>query len=294
MSLDFLKSEIAMIEISLDRKEFQPGDAVHVWITVQSEKGVKVGSGKIALFCSEKDLVQRTTGSGKNRHTSTTWVDHISEVASEDFLGEIEIGPNFYQTYNFNWQLPMDLLPSLEGTIIKINWMVKASLERKMAVDVHSESSILVSIPMPGEITAQADGFAREVARCHLDDVDLSILLPRTNWAAGESIQGRLVIQALKDFKLTDIRLELVQTEDVPDYDGNEFESKVKIDLAGSTNMTAGQTLSLPFQIGVPSYALPTISSPHGKVRWELDGILARRLAKDYHIVQPLCIFGKG
>ncbi len=295
--LDFLSRSVATVELSLDRQAYQPGDAIHARVSVHSEKEVKVRQGRISLLYNEKYQVRsRTTTGGRQprQSYSYSWRTDAREVITEDFLAETVIGPNFSQVYEFNWTMPAGVIPGLKANIFEVTWLVKAMLEREMAVDINTESNILVSVPMPAEVTAQADGLLHEFTNNQLEKVALSLILPRTAWQAGETIAGKLLMQARDDIKLTDIRMELVRSEKVPENAGNETEERLSWRLAESTSLAAGQTLSLPFQIEIPTDAAPSVTLHHGDIWWKIDGILARRLAQDYHIEQPLEIFGKA
>ncbi len=294
--LDFLSRSVATVEVNLDRQVYQPGDAIHARVTVQANKEVKVRQGRISLVYKEKYQVRsRTTTGGKHPHQgySYSWLTDAREMIAENFLEYAIIGPDFSEVYEFNWQMPDGVLPSLKANLFEVTWLVQATLERERALDINAEHYILVSVPMPGEVTAQADGMLHEFTNDQIDEVALSLLLPRTTWQAGETIAGKLLLQARSDLKLTDIRMELVRNERVPVNAGNEKEQRWSWTLAGSTSLAAGETLGLPFRVEVPTDGVPSVSLNHGEIWWKIDGILARRLAQDYHIEQPLDIFGK-
>ncbi len=295
MALDFLKSSVARLEVNLDRQTYQPGDTINGRVTLQAENEVKVRGGKVSILCQEKYQVRYRTRSGRHgSSTTTTWRTDTREVFSKTLLEEMVIPPHFNQAYDFDWQVAADAFPSLVGKIVKVTWWAKATLDRPKAVDVNAEAGFVVSIPMPGAKTNPIDGLQAGGTSDHREDVDLSLKLPRTDWELGETIEGQLEIQARKDFKLTAIRVELVQTESVPEAEGNSRETSVKVSLAGSTSMTAGQSLSLPFQVEIPPDGLPNLNGVHSEVSWKLAGILARRLAFDYHVVQPLRVYSKA
>lgn len=122
---------------------------------------------------------------------------------------------------------------------------------------------------------------------------DISFWLPRTQWALGETIQGRLSVLAHKDIKFSDIRVELIQYERVPESSGNESTTELRTGLAEKTEMTAGQSLTLPFQIQLPQDGAPSFYTERGSITWTLKGVLARRLATDYHIRKDLEVYSQ-
>jgi hypothetical protein len=295
MALDFLKGSVAKLEIMVDGNVFQPGDTIHGRVILQVEDNeVNVRGGRIAILCQEKYQVRHRTHGRQGSHNTYTWKTDTVGVFHKTLMDEMTLSPHFYQGYDFDCQLPADALPSLDGKIVKVTWWVKATLDRPKAVDVNTEAGFMVYSPIQGRITTPTEPALAALTGKHQEDVELILGLPRTDWELGESIEGELGITAHKDFKLTDIRLELVQSEYVAESSGNTHQMTVKAALAGSTAMTAGQSLSLPFKIEIPSEGLPTLNAPHSKVSWNLYGTLARRLATDYHIDQPLQVYNKG
>jgi hypothetical protein len=170
--------------------------------------------------------------------------------------------------------------------------LVKATLDRPKAVDINAKSGFVVSCPIPGEKPTQSTLQLRGTSE-QQQDVDLSLWLPRSDWELGETIEGKLEMQAHKDFKLSGIRVELVQFKIVLEKEGNISGTSVKANLAESTIMKAGQTLTLPFQIEVPRRGAPSIDSENIAIFWRIEGILDRPLAKDYHVVQDLRVFSQ-
>jgi hypothetical protein len=292
MVLDFLKKDIVKLEITLDRQTYQPGDQINGRVTLQVDNEIKTRGAKISIFCQEKYQVRHRTHSSKGgSSTSYQWKTQTREVFSQEILNEIELPAHFYQASDFSWQVDSEALPSVTGKIVKVSWWAKATLDRPKAVDANTEAGFVVTIPIPGDQYHQSQELASVGSNDSPDEVDLSLWLPRTDWELGETIRGKLVMTAHKDLKLSDIRIELVQCEDVPESSGNTNESKVVETLAKGTVLTAGQSLSLPFQLTIPEQGLASFSGSNSSVTWTLTGILARRLATDYHVFKELQVY---
>jgi len=297
MVLDLLKGGKSDLIITLDRQTtYFPGDQIQARLDLKTEKDLKIQQGLIALLCEVKYQIRSRR---QTRHGSTTYLHWASEsqvVDKQIFLEEGVIPAGINQSFEFKGLIPKDAFPTLDGKIIKVNWLVKATLNRKMAIDVNSETGFTVSSRLPAEVNPQAVSqfdFKEYRHSSDPDKADISFLLPRTDWALGEIINGQLVVQAHKEFKLTDIRVELIYTENVPAGNGNVYQGIERINLAEATKFDPGQTLTLPFQITVPQKGYPSINPSQSEITWSLKGILARRLATDYYTEQALQVYSQ-
>ncbi len=313
MVLDILKSSGAKLDINLDRQSYQPGDRIQGRVTLQVENELKVTKGRVVILCLVKYKVHTRHGTGRNRYDTYKWLTETREVFSKTILEETVLPPRFYQNYDLDWQVASDALPSLAGKIIKVNWLARAHLDRPRAIDIAAESQFSVVCPLPLEYHDQFTGSEVQSSYIHPEDVaqsfilpgvnkvfgykkdiSLSLIIPRLHWELGENIAGQLDIEASKECKFTDIRLELHQLEEVSDSSGNTSVTSWKTKLAGSTVMRAGEKLSLPFHIAIPSAGLPSLDAGNRKVNWILEATLARRLASDDHISHSLKLYAKN
>lgn len=295
--LELLKGGKSDLIITLDRqKTYFPGDQIQARLNLKLEKELKIKQGLIALLCEIKSQIRSRRRSRHGTVEYKHWKTDTQVVGNLVFLEECVIPAGSNQSFEFKGLIPKDAHPTLDGEIIKVNWRVKATLNRKMAIDVNSETGIIVTSRLPAEINPQAVSqfdFKEYRHSSDPDHVDISFLLPRTDWALGETIDGHLVVQARKEFKLTDIRIELICTENVFADSGNICQGIERVILAEATKFDPGQTLTLPFKITVPKEGLPSINTSQCEITWSLKGILARRLAIDYYTNQALQVYSQ-
>ncbi len=311
MPLDFLKVSSAKIEINLERQSYQPGGHVHGKLTLQTENELEVSKGTIVILCLAKYQVCSHHNDGKS-HLHYKWVRGTREEFSKKIIEEMVLPPRFYQMYDFDWQIPSNAIPSIDGKIIQLSWLVRVHLERPKAIDVTVETPFRVIHPIPME---DHYPFTRKKARKSYNlpkaeypsstllasnqvlgetkDINLSLTLPTSYLELGDTIDGQLELHACKDCKFTEIRLELHQSEEVGEGAGNTSVTSWKVKLAGNKTMKAGEDLALPFKIEIPSSGLPSINAGSLMVKWSLEGIVARRLAPDYHVSHLLEVFSK-
>ena len=288
---DLFKGGKTSVKLTLDRPvgedatqvyPYYPGETVHASVTLVSEKEVKIQEGRIALVYQEEYQYKHHHHSrdshGHSRTTvATTWATDEREANRQVFLGETSLPAGTQKTYEFDLPIPTNAAPSAQAEIVHIKWMVKATLDRKMAGDIEDKVDLPVFTGASGTSAQPVQaGVSNEP-----DEADLIFSLPGKEWVMGETIAGWLQINPKKEFDVTEIRVELVRRERVPRDLGNEHETSMPVKLSDGTRLMPGQNLSLPFNIAIPSPVPATFSTPNSKLEWMLKGILARRLRKD-------------
>jgi hypothetical protein len=281
---DFLKGGKIDLKVTFDRAPalYFPGESILATISLDSEKELKIKEGRVVLFYRDKfeyTTTTQTTDSDGNTETSTSknWRSDDYEQAQDLFiLGETTIPKGFAQTYDFVAQVPESFPTTYRGKIIIVQWLVKATLDRKLAGDINAEAEATVLVAPTGERAPVQLGQSDEPG-----EADFSFELPDEEWVSGETISGSLVIRPQKSFEATEVRVELVQSEHVSYDEGNTNENTIKVKLAGKTKLNPSETLRLPFQVQIPQTCAPSGSAGHWSVTWKLKGVLARFLRKD-------------
>lgn len=276
----------------LDRSDmpYQPGETVHVTLTVQGEKELKIKQGRVALVYTEEYRIRERERDSDDNSTSVnerTLTDH-KEIRREVFMQEGVIPANTAKSYAFELPLPSDAAPTYSGRIINVTWQVKATLDRKMAPDVNSEAALTVSAPAPGRRVAAGNfGMASNTG-----DTDMAIWLPKEEWRAGETIEGKLIVTPKKDFDVNEVRVELRRVENVPAQEGNAFTDNVAVLKPGpGTKFSAGNVAAYPFSVRIPDKGSPTLRGLNGTAVWSLKGVLARRLRSDYTVEEEIGVY---
>jgi hypothetical protein len=290
---NFLKGGKVNLDVAVDRPSgvYFPGETVHVKISLNSDKDLKFQEGRAALLYQEKYQVRtthRTTDSHGHSHTEEElrWQTNNQEVARQVFLGETNLPKGSTQNFEFEAQIPPAAPPTCPGNIIQVRWLAKATLDRKLVGDINAEVPLTVLVCPAGARTPGQFGQSNEPA-----EALMSLELPGTDWAAGETIEGKLSISPQKDFDATEVRVELEQAESVPYDRGNLKVNAVQLKLAGKTKITAGQTLTFPFQLQVPQPCSPTGFTGNWSVSWKLKGILSRFMRKDTAVEVELKVY---
>ena len=292
--LNIFKGGKVSLNVVLDRPDmpYQPGETVHVTLTVQGEKELKIQQGRVALVYTEEYRIRERERDSDDNSTSVnerTLNDH-KEIRREVFMQEGVIPATTAKSYTFDLLLPGDAAPTCSGRIINSTWQVKATLDRKMAPDVNNEAALTVNAPAPGRRLAAGNfGMASNTG-----DTDMAIWLPKEEWRAGETIEGKLIVTPKKDFDVNEVRVELRRVENVPEQEGNTFTDNVAVLKPGAgTKFSAGTVVEYPFSVRLPDKGSPTMRGLHGTVVWSLKGVLARRLRSDYTVEEEIGVYAQ-
>lgn len=291
--LNFLKGDKVNLTVAVDRPSgiYFPGETIHAIISLESDREFKFQEGRVALLYQEKyqyRTIHHTTGSKGHSQTETVyrWQNNDLEVARQVFLNETTLPQGTAQSFRFNAQIPPSAPPTCPGNIIQVNWLVKATLDRKLSSDINAQAQLIVLTSPLGTQTPGQYGQSNE-----LGEAQMTLELPGSEWVAGETIEGILLVTPQKNFDATEVRVEVEQTENVSYDRGNQKVNTVNIKLAGKTKFTASETLRFPFQIQIPQPCSPSCSSNNWSVTWKLKGILARFLRKDTFVEQEINIY---
>jgi hypothetical protein len=292
---DFLKPNKVDLTVRLDRPSavYNPGDAVRASVTVTAQKDLTVQEGRIVLLCCErfqkKSVERQQDDDGTSTSVNTSWQTNNEEFGREVFLSEGVVPGGATQTYTFTAQIPPDARPTwLGGKIVERTWLVKATLDRKLAADVNSEAPLFVTSVAPG-LLAAAGSFGRSNA---FGEVGLSFSLPGKEWVLGDTVAGEFQINPIKDVDVNDIRVELERVENVPQDRGNTYRDARTAKLAGKTSLRSGQPLALPFSLLIAAPSPTSGRTANYSVTWLLRGVLTRGLLKsDYAIEEELSVY---
>lgn len=288
---DFLKGGKATLTVTLDRatKIYAPGETIHANVRVEGVKDLKIQAAKIALVSREEyEYKYETRDSDGDLETRTSKTTDELKVWEKQFLNETTIKANSNQTFEFDIPLPPNALPSVEGgNILNHEWLVKTTLDRKLAGDVEDKQTVYVLAPASNKMLgAGTYGSSNEPG-----EAELSLRVSNTQFAVGEIIAGEFIIRPQKDFDVTEIRVELERIESVPRDEGNTVQDAQTVKLAGGTKLTRGNEMVMPFQIKVPTSAPITCRTRHGSIEWMLRGVLSRRMRGDTIVEQEIFLY---
>lgn len=294
---DFLKGGKATIKVSADRpvQPYWLGETVHATVTVSGEKDMKVQQARCELvFHEEYEYRYRDTHRDSDGHEHTeekrSWVTEERVVQKEMMFGETTIKGGTNQTFQFNFPIPTNAAPTAStGKIVKVKWILKGILDRKLLPDISDNVELLVFTTPPNQnVQPGVFGSSNEPG-----EAEMNFSLPRLEWVLGETLAGEFRINPNKEFEATEIRMELVRREFVPRDLGNESIERFPIKLAQGTHLAPGQNLVFPFNLMLPPSVPASFRTQRSCVEWKISGVLARRLRGDTHVEQEILVYNK-
>ena len=215
------------------------------------------------------------------------WKTDERQLSQTAFLPETTITAGSNQNFEFDFAIPPNSPPTAQGNIIHIKWLVKATLDRKLAGDVEAQTEITVVNTLPdGQPGEGRYGNSSEPL-----EAELQLVLPSLAFVLGEAISGTLVVTPQKGFDVSEVRLTLVQRENVPQAEGNTHAAEQTVKLSLQVKLQAGPPLSFPFKVTIPSGGSPSCQTPNGSITWALVGTLARRLRKDTNVEESVTVY---
>lgn len=194
--------------------------------------------------------------------------------------------PEVISTCRVNVNVPIDAPPSCHGRKVDVNWILQAVL------DLQGHRKKVKEVPVQIMSTPVSAGKALTTGEKSYKDCVLSLEVPVTILSKG-TVSGRLQVEALREFQMRGIRVELRQIEDAScDVTVNDVIAQQ--DLSGPVSLGVRESPSFAFSLPLPSDAPPTMKSPHSSLRWQVRAILDRRLHPDFHIEKDVFIYNSA
>ncbi len=290
---DFLKGGKAKIHVTLDRPmlPYYLGETVHATVTIEGEKELKIQEARVALVCHEEyeyryESHHRDSEGQHHTEVHTSWQTDEQVIQQQQLMGQGAIPSAFMQTYEFSAAIPASAPPTCDGgRIVRVKWLVKATLDRKLAGDIEDKAELLVFVAPPGQMVSPGEfGFSNEP-----QEATLALALPGKEWVLGETIQGQLLVRPQKESDATEVRVELVRVENVPRDRGNESKEEVKV--ASKTKFQPGQDLTFPFSVAIPSPRPVSGRTRNSTITWRLRGVLARFMRGDTRVEEEIFVY---
>ncbi|HKP90232.1 MAG TPA: sporulation protein, partial [Thermoleophilaceae bacterium] len=277
------------VQMSVDRTDFHPGDSVTARIVVGGEKDDRVQGGRVEIAYKNRYLKEeRDYDSDGTSTTKTVTREDDVVVAMQPLPGgataPVEMGEHVV-TLTF----PPNAPPSAhepEGFGDLVKWEVRAILDRKMAFDPDATQVVTVySRPETYASWAQSAPVAKSA------EVPMDLTLSNRVLRPGEGISGELTITPRESAKGRSVRIQLERRRtDTPD-DISRTETLDGVELAGKTDLEAGETLRFPFEVALPVGVPPCFQTGKSHMHWYVEGIVDRRMRGDFVVEAEIAVY---
>lgn len=279
----------AEVNVTLDKPAYLPGEVIRATIEVRGTKSLDVQAGRAELrYENEYSYRNRERDSDGDYHTVTRTSTDARTVEANQFWQGGTLGSGSFENYTVEFTLPTGCPPTGEGEIVKVKWYVQVVLDIKRAIDVTAEAPVVVLSPAEAYGDwANNEPFGKDQSECWLD-----IRLDRRSFRPAETITGTAVVQAAGAFNATDVRVELIQFEEVPEREGNtNEETHGTLVVAQDLQFQPGVNQEYPFQLVLPATLCPSLHTDHGAVHWGVKLVVARRLRSDYNLTKEIGVY---
>jgi sporulation-control protein spo0M len=197
--------------------------------------------------------------------------------------------PVAFGEQSFTLAFPPDAPPSAHepagfGDVVR--WEVRAILDRRMAFDPDASQQVTVrSRPEQYAHWAQSPPLPKS-AEC-----PMGLDLPNRTLRPGERLSGTLTVAPRESVKGRSIRVQLERRRtDTPD-NLQRTETLYGAELAGPTELEAGQTRSFPFEVELPPNSPPTFNAARNHMHWFVEGIIDRKLRGDHVVEAEVAVY---
>ncbi len=287
---DFLKGGKYRLTLDLDRqtRTYYPGENITVNGVLEARKGMDTQGGSITLVRRERIQAKRFEQSydseAMGQTTERTGWEQVEHVVSHvEFLapGVIEGVRNF----TVQIDIPEQTIPSFQGKLIEVEWLLKTVVDRKMHPDLNDEQGVDFRLPSYPYQIQQAAGLSSRP-----NDINLSIQLQDKSWDFYRPLTGNLLILPLNDFDVKGFRVDLVRVERVPGAKENSTNVTFQGVKQEGAQLKEGISAVVPFQVEMPQPGMTSLDTGSWSVSWLLQATLFRSWRKDIILVDELVI----
>ena len=276
MPISFMRRPRADIDLQVTGENFSPGDEVGFRATITAAKGLNVRQARLSLQCIETYWVIVSTGKSTSEQKRTRTLAEVPYT----FIRNSRIRRGLPHIEEGSLKLPEDAPLSAEGKVANIRWQLKLSIDVPGRRDLHSEQVFVVRSPFATNDDHRDEGASRVTVDERFGDCKLRLEVSQDRVNAGDSVPGRLRIDALQDCRFPEVRVELERREEAGSRKRSVTADQVVLEQ--DLELKANRSQEWGFQLTVPPGTWPSTEIRSTVVRWKVKGILARSMRRDF------------
>jgi hypothetical protein len=277
----------ADVRVRLERGLYGSSETVHAEVTLAVDRPLKIAEGCLALVClnefeyTPSDLYAEGTRRGSQRHEyDRRFLLERREVLAAGTLRDWQV----------DLRMPAFPAPTATGAITTVRWFAEARFSVRRRADPVGTATFRV----PSNRERYSDRSRRPPVSA-ASGCDLEVALPGgRDLEPGALVPGTLAVTARSNLRTPGIRVQLVREEHVAREAGNsKHDVADEVELAGATELIAGQRQEFSFELRLPHNAPPIIAFADNTLEWRVRGIVARRLRSDDSVAVDLNVYGE-
>jgi hypothetical protein len=275
-------------ELALASDRLLPGRLAEGRVSVVATRAIDARALVVTLRGEEKWRYNVSDGKTTTIHTGTEDQPPVAVVVS----GPLRLAVGESRAFAVSLPVPPLGPATLDGREASMTW----TLEAKLDIPNGTDSALEVPVRLVQPVALLRAGVVHvgefalyEDADAHGGGVAGAVELDPVPLVAGEPFRGRLVLQPSGPMDLEEVRVEVrVRVESTVGGGRNETITPFAAAVSGPLRLDGEHVLGLAGTL--EDLALPTTELPHGKASAQVHVILARRLARDPHLVRDVAI----
>ena len=269
------------VGLTVDGEGFLPGQTIAAHVNVGGEGDDKLRALRVELRYHNTYYHETSSSSDSGGRDETKTSDDVV-VVTEQVPAEELSATTGSGAFDFTLTIPEDVPPSAPKWI---DWSVAAILDRRRARDRRESAPIIILAPATGYAL-----WATAPPSCDEDACDMQLDLDARAVRIGNTLSGTLRIDPRKEFEARRVRIALEGR--MHHEDGIKRKAgEAKVTVAERTKFVPGAAQAFPFQITVPTDALPTFVARHNQLRWTLRGVCDRSLRGDHDVSAEIVVY---
>jgi hypothetical protein len=301
--------------IILDRPRFQSGEEVTGVVRLQLDQPLRARGVRIRLHGEEYTHVQEGKSQVFDRRPIID--DEIALVGEERLASFVEgladawdtilnrvehaVIPAGEHEYRFAFLLPPGAPPTYDGSSAEVEYRLRACVDLPVWMDLRAEAPVRVdpapetvgnSRPSSGQYPRPEGegGFWKGIGAVIRPGVRATLLLPRSRYGAGETLEGELAVEETGGARIRGVELRLVALEEA-----RAQTQTARLEREAASAQVPWQQeyqpgAVVPFQLPSPPGIIPTLLRPHFSVRWFVQARLDLAFAVDVTLAAPVTI----
>lgn len=280
----------ADFHVELDRTTLHPGEDLRGRISLIAKSEFFVRSASIELVCVETYVEKVITydhryGNQQSNRDATLTHSRAREI----FMRDMAMRRALPFSTDISFAVPPDAPLTAVGANVDsvmpgIAWTLTTSLDVANALDILRNQEIrIVRESAPGD----APG-GTLVSETSTEQCILSLRVPSGRARSGDTVEGVLRAQAIEDFDVSEVRVELIRVEAFGDA-----KQDIRVDrasLQSNVSLSVGEKRDWRFLMNVGDVQAPSMKTRNSSVKWLVAGILARRMRFDSRVVLEISV----
>ncbi len=274
----------ADVALEIDGEQFSPGEEVKVRTTIAADEDINVREVVISLICVETFWRMESNGKTSSlRKKTQTLIEVPLQFATDS---RFHRGIPYREEHRLT--LPADSPLTLAGKIANISWQAKVSLDVAGARDIHVEKPVTVVSAQTISEDAASEYPQPVITEQSHDECRVRLELPSESWQIGDSMSGRLRLDAVEDCDFSEVRVELVLSEKAGDK-----KSQVAADsmvLEQDVSLSANRSQEWRFSLDLPTEPSRSTVISKTSLQWSVKGVLARKRRRDLSVEKEITV----